>query len=158
MFSYNMRTSFHFAAGVVMTAAKCRELGSCPLLKSGKNQTKNKKNSDPGFLASILCQLCFLTVSWPLFSPSTWRFPIVRLPYRTLNYKAQKFAMVLSSLDIHGINGSRTTLVFFWPVASRLCSSATVCRTWKWAWNLEVGGSSPSGGALFHIFSLIRGK
>ena len=27
------------------------------------------------------------------------------IPYRNLNYKAQKFAMVLSSLDIHGING-----------------------------------------------------
>ena len=35
------------------------------------------------------------------------------MSYRTLNYKAQKFAMVLSSLDIHGINGSRKTLVFF---------------------------------------------
>ena len=35
------------------------------------------------------------------------------LPYRNLNYKAQKFAMVLSSLNIHGINGSRRTLVFF---------------------------------------------
>ena len=75
MFSYNMRTSFHFDAGVVMTAAKCGELSSCPLLKSGKTtrkwNQKIKKNSDPGFLASILCQLCYLTVSWPLFSPST---------------------------------------------------------------------------------------
>ena len=35
------------------------------------------------------------------------------IPYRTLNYKAQKFAMVLSSLDIHGIIGLRRTLVFF---------------------------------------------
>ena len=35
------------------------------------------------------------------------------IPYRTLNYKAQKFAMVLSSLDIHRINGSGRTLVFF---------------------------------------------
>ena len=33
--------------------------------------------------------------------------------YRILNYKVQNFAMVLSSLDIHRINGSRMTLVFF---------------------------------------------
>ena len=50
MFSYNMRTSSHFDAGAVMTAAKCRELGSCPLLKSGKTtrkwNQKMKKNSD----------------------------------------------------------------------------------------------------------------
>ena len=31
------------------------------------------------------------------------------IPYRNLNYKAQKFAMVLSSLDIHGLNVSRST-------------------------------------------------
>ena len=34
------------------------------------------------------------------------------IPYRNLKYKAQKFAMVLSSLEIHGINGLRRTLLF----------------------------------------------
>ena len=34
-----------------------------------------------------------------------------QLPYRNLNYKAQKFAMVLSSLDIHGLNDSQTSYV-----------------------------------------------
>ena len=38
---------------------------------------------------------------------------IVIIPYRNLHYKAYKFAMVLSSLDIHGLNVSRTALVFF---------------------------------------------
>ena len=60
------------------------------------------------------------------------------LHYRTLNYKAQKFAMVLSSLDIHRINGSLTTLVFFCPVTSWLYSSAIVCWTWNCAWNPKV--------------------
>ena len=41
MFSYNMRTSFHFDAGAVITAAKCRELGSCPLSK--RNQKIKQK-------------------------------------------------------------------------------------------------------------------
>ena len=36
-----------------------------------------------------------------------------RLPYRNLNYKAWKFTMVLSSLDIHGLNVSRMTKYFF---------------------------------------------
>ena len=44
---------------------------------------------------------------------STYIFTSESLPYRNLNYKAQKFAMVLSSLAIHGINGLRTTLVIF---------------------------------------------
>ena len=35
---------------------------------------------------------------------------------RNLNYKGQKFAMMLSSLDIHKINGWRISLVFFWAV------------------------------------------
>ena len=37
----------------------------------------------------------------------------LHVPYRNLNYKAYKFAMVLSSLDIHELNVSRMTLVFF---------------------------------------------
>ena len=35
-----------------------------------------------------------------------------RIPYKNLKYKAQKFAMVSSSLQIDGINGSQKTLLF----------------------------------------------
>ena len=37
----------------------------------------------------------------------------IDIPYRNLNYKAQKSAMVLCSLDIHRINGLQRILVFF---------------------------------------------
>lgn len=75
------------------------------------------------------------------------------IPYR--NYKAQKFAMVLSSLDIHGINGSRTTLVFLGLMNRQLYSSFVERRTLK----RDVGGLNPSWGStnitILHIFSVV---
>ena len=73
----------------------------------------------------------------------------IQLSYRNLNYKAQKFAMVLTSLDIHRINGSQTTLVFFCPVTSWFHSSAIVCWTRSWARNLKV--ESQWGSTLSHL-------
>ena len=47
-----------------------------------------------------------------------------QIPYRNLNYKAIKFAMVLSSLDIQGRNVSQRSLVFLLQEISWLNSSA----------------------------------
>ena len=55
---------------------------------------------------------------------------LTRFPYRNFNYKAQKVAMVLSFLDIHGIIGSRTTLVIFSDRKCWLYSSVMECRIW----------------------------
>ena len=52
------------------------------------------------------------------------------IPYRNLNYKAQKFTMVLSSLDIYRINGSGSTLGFL----GKGTDSSIERRTW----NLEI--------------------
>ena len=49
--------------------------------------------------------------------------------------------MVLSALNIHGLNVLRMTLVCFWLGIS-----------WLWlAWNLEVAGSNPTQSALFSL-------
>ena len=41
-------------------------------------------------------------------------FQSIYISFTNLNYEAQKFTMVSFSLDIHGTNGLRTTLVFLW--------------------------------------------
>ena len=51
----------------------------------------------------------FLSFSCNLFEISVFLIEIYRtlldaIPYRNLNYEAQKFGMVLSSPDTHGIN------------------------------------------------------
>ena len=59
------------------------------------------------FLSILVVKLMLSQINLKLFIQRK------RVPYRNLSYKALKFAMVLASLDIHGINGSRRTLVFF---------------------------------------------
>ena len=42
-------------------------------------------------------------------------FGIANIPHRNLSYTVEKFAMMLPSLDIHGLKVSRINLVLFSP-------------------------------------------
>ena len=55
---------------------------------------------------SHICKNYLEILKWGVTLPKYYWY--IHIPYRNLNYNAQKFAMVLSSLNIHGINGSRT--------------------------------------------------
>ena len=74
-----------------------------------------------------------------------------QIPYRNLNYKALKFAMVLSSLDIQELNVPRRSLVFMLQGISWLNSSSIECRTRWRSCNLVVAGSHLSQRALFSL-------
>ena len=74
-----------------------------------------------------------------------------QIPYRNLNYKALKFAMVLSSLNIQELNVSRRSLVFMLQGISWLNSSSIECRTRWRSCNLVVAGSHLSQRALFSL-------
>ena len=77
---------------------------------------------------------------WSMVTEHALMYTTPILPYRNLSYKAQKFAMVLSSLDIHGLNGSQTTLVLFGQENSQLHSSVIERQIVI----QEVGGLTPS--------------
>ena len=64
-----------------------------------------------------------------LYSPIQWGPSLSKwflIPYRKLNYRGQKFAMVLSSFDIHRLKVSLITWVF---IANN--SGVTVAHQWK---------------------------